>query len=158
MNPLGKNADFAEICKFYDTEETHCRGLQAIGVDPKSYSIILVNMVQTKLLEEIRLTLSRKMNEACGDNDWELADLLNCLRVEIETGEKSAPGKKEFKRVNPAYPTAATLVIGSSKATCTFCKGAHNTSECHVLTDICQRKNILKSEGRCYLCLSPGSA
>ena len=153
MNPLGKNADIAEIRKFYDTVETHCRGLQAIGVDPKAYSIILVNMVQKKLPEEIRLILSRKMNEAYGDNDWQLADLLNCLRIEIEAREKCAPGKKEFKRVNPGYPTAAALTTGSSKATCTFCKGAHNTSECHVVTDIRQRKNILKREGRCYLCL-----
>ena len=93
------------------------------------------------------------MNEAYGDNDWQLADLLNCLRIEIEAREKCAPGKKEFKRVNPGYPTAGALTTGSSKATCTFCKGAHNTSECHVVTDIRQRKNILKREGRCYLCL-----
>ena len=85
--------------------------------------------------------------------DWELADLLNCLRIEIEAREKCAPGKKEFKGVNTGHPTAAALTTGSSKATCTFCKGAHSTSECHVVTDIRQRKNILKREARCYLCL-----
>ena len=37
-----------------------------------------------------------------------------------------------------------------------FCKGAQNTSECHVVTDIGVRKNILKREGRSHLCLRGG--
>ena len=156
INTLGKHADIADIRKFYDTVEAHCRGLQAIGVDPKSYSIILVNMVQKKLPEEIRLILSRKMNETCGDSDWELSELLNCLRIEIEAREKCAPERKDVKRANIGYPTAAALTTGTSKATCTFCKGAHTTSECHIVTDIRERRNILKREGRCYLCLRKG--
>ena len=40
INTLGKHAYIMDIRKFYDTVEAHCRGLQAIGVDPKSYSII----------------------------------------------------------------------------------------------------------------------
>ena len=156
VNTLGRHADIADVRKFYDTVEAHCRGLQAIGVDPKSYSIILVNMIQKKLPEEIKLILSRKMNESCGENDWELSDLLNYLRIEIEAREKCAPGKKEVNRAKVGYPTAAALTTGSSKATCTFCKGAHNTSECHVVTDIRERKNILRREGRCYLCLDRG--
>lgn len=91
------------------TVKYHCRGLQAIGVDSKSYSIILVHKVQKKLPEEIRLILCRKMNESFDDNDWELPYLLNCLRIEIEAREKCAPGKKEFQRVNTGYPTAAAL-------------------------------------------------
>ena len=156
INTLGRHADIADVRKFYDTVEAHCRGLQAIGVDPKSYSIILVNMVQKKLPEEIKLILSRKMNESCGENDWELSDLLNYLRIEIEAREKCAPGKKEVNRAKVGYPTAAALTTGSAKATCTFCKGSHNTSECHVVTDIRERKNILRREGRCYLCLRRG--
>ena len=53
INILGKYADIADIRKFYDTVEAHCRELQAIGVDPKSYSIILVNMVQKTCLRRL---------------------------------------------------------------------------------------------------------
>ena len=45
---------------------------------------------------------------------------------------------------------AAILTTGSSKATCTFGKGAQNTSKCHVVTDIRERKNVLRIDGRCY--------
>ena len=40
INALGKHADIADVRKFYDTVEAHFRGLQAIGVDPKSCNII----------------------------------------------------------------------------------------------------------------------
>ena len=48
INALGRHADIADVWKFYDTVEAHSRVLQAIGVDPKSYSIILVNVIQKK--------------------------------------------------------------------------------------------------------------
>ena len=96
------------------------------------------------------------MNETYGDIDWELSELLNCLRIEIEAREKCAPGRKDVKRANIGYPTAAALTIGTSKANCTFCKGAHTTSECHIVTDIRERRNILKREGQNYICSRSG--
>ena len=150
INALGRHSDITDVRKFYDTVEAHCRGLQGIGVDPKSYSTILVDIIQKKLPEEIRLIISRKMNETYGENDWKLSDVLNCLRIEKEAREKCAVGKKDVNRAKVGYPTAAALTTGSSKTTCTFCKGAHNTSECPAVTDIRERKNVLKGEGRCY--------
>ena len=69
------------------------------------------------------------MNETCGDSDWELSELLNCLRIEIEAREKCAPERKDVKRANIGYPTAAALTTGASKATFTFCKEIQTTSE-----------------------------
>ena len=146
INTLGRHADIADVRKFYDIVEAHFRRLQALGVDRKSYSIILVNTIQKKLPEETKLILSRKMNESCCENDLELFDLLNYLRIEIEAREKCAPGKKEINKAKVGYPIAAALTTWSSKATCTFCKGAHNTSECHVVTDI--RERTISSEER----------
>ena len=153
INTLGKHADIADIRKFYDTMEAHCRGLLAIGVNPKTYNIILVNIVQKILPEEFRLILSRKINETCGDSDLELSELLNCLRIEIEAREKCAPERKDVKRANIRYPTAAAVASGTLEATCTVCKGAHTTYECHTVTDIRERRNIPERERRCYLCL-----
>ena len=96
------------------------------------------------------------MNETCGDSGWELSELLNCFRIEIEARERCVPERKDVKRANVGYPSAAALTTGRSKATCTFCKGAHATSECHIVTDVCERRNIIKREGHCFLCLRKG--
>ena len=39
INALHKIADVSEVRRFYDTVEIHCRGLQSLGVDPKTYGI-----------------------------------------------------------------------------------------------------------------------
>ena len=41
---------------------------------------------------------------------------------------------------------------------CLFCKGAHRASDCRVVTNVdqLQRKDILKKQGRCFICLRRG--
>ena len=45
INALHKIADVSEVRRFYDTVEIHCRGLQSLGVDPKTYGTVLVNLL-----------------------------------------------------------------------------------------------------------------
>ena len=63
INALPKTADVSEVRTFYDTVEIHCRGLQSLGVDPKTYGTVLVNLLSQKLPEEIQLIISRKLSE-----------------------------------------------------------------------------------------------
>ena len=37
-----------------------------------------------------------------------------------------------------------------------FCKGNHRASECQVVTNIDERREILKKQGRCFNCLRRG--
>ena len=39
---------------------------------------------------------------------------------------------------------------------CLFCKGNHRASECQVVTNIDERREILKKQGRCFNCLRRG--
>ena len=51
--------------------------------------------------------------------------------------------------------TAAALTTeNTGKTICTFYKGNHNTVECHVVTDVQERKKILRNTGRCFLCFA----
>ena len=106
-------------------------------------------MLQKKIPEGIRLILSGKVNKTCGDSDWELSELLNCLGIEIEEREKCAPGRKDVKKPNAECAISAVLTTGTSKATCRPCRVALNKSECHFVTDISERRNILEREGCC---------
>ena len=60
---------------------------------------------------------------------------------------------------NRTAPSTASALLSSSNRksySCTFCGGSHSTAECNVVTDIQERKNILKRQGRCFLCLRRG--
>ena len=35
---------------------------------------------------------------------------------------------------------------------CSLCKGNHRESECHVVTNIDERRELLKKQGRCFDC------
>ena len=40
--------------------------------------------------------------------------------------------------------------------TCTFCKQNHTSSKCNMIKDVDSRKAILKSKGKCFVCLRFG--
>ena len=39
---------------------------------------------------------------------------------------------------------------------CVYCGQAHSSSKCRRVTDIKQRKDLLRKNGRCYICLWRG--
>ena len=88
MQPLHYNAEIAQVRKFHDTVETHCRGLKALGVESSSYGTVLVNISLQRLPDEIKLIISRKMNEVSGGDNWNLDTLLDILKTEAEAREK----------------------------------------------------------------------
>ena len=56
---------------------------------------------------------------------------------------------------NPPSTASALFSAGNKKshASCTFCRGSHTTEECHVATSLPERRNILRKQGQCFLCL-----
>ena len=69
-------------------------------------------------------------------------------------GEKS-PLKKSFNPGNES--TASALLRGNRKElNCLFCKRNHRASECQVVTNIDERREILKKQERCFNCLRRG--
>ena len=158
VNPVRKHADTTELRKFFDLIETHNRGLQSLGVDPQTYGTVLVNVLLQKLPEDIQLIISRKMSETLENEDWDLTNMLHILKQEIEAREKCSPVRREPSRhVQDNYATGAALFSGArfkqSSQHCTFCHGNHVTAGCHVVTNIQERRNILRRNGRCFLCL-----
>lgn len=72
--------DVKKMRQIYDKVEIHVRGLQALGVGTEQYGTLLIPIMMSKILEELRLILSRQFD---GDN-WNLDHLLKALRVELE--------------------------------------------------------------------------
>ena len=54
----------------------------------------------------------------------------------------------------PSPPTFKTLLASEGlRITCAFCKQDHKSVNCVVVTNVSERKDILKKQGRCFICL-----
>ena len=116
-----------------------------------------------KLPPSMRLIISRAIDQP----EWDLDILLKAFDSEIEARERCEPigtNPSEFftpKRPFPSQtnkgkevPTGATLTNQSEQpVSCTFCKQSHPSASCGTVTDISVRRNILKQQGRCFVCL-----
>ena len=91
--------------------------------------------------------------------------LLETFRIELEAREhcevvSSKPNQRDQgqgsynnqQRTKP-ISAGALRTTNMRQLTCTFCKQGHASSNCNIITDIGARKNVLRHEGRCFICL-----
>lgn len=166
---LGSTADVRKLRQTYDEIEAHVRGLQALKVPTESYGSFLVPVLMTKIPEDIRLLVGREMK----DGEWNLSAILQILRSEIENRERcggvqaltpkeefySPENRRNAKLPKLDLPSAAALFTEKQPAstpTCKFCKQRHPTASCHVVTNRAARRECLKKQGRCFICLRKG--
>ena len=106
--------------------EAHVRALQALGINSESYGKLLIPLSMEKLP-------------------------LNMRPIDLPTSKKpfSVPPRKgkEFSS------TSALINQSEESVTCTFCKQGYPSASCGVVTDIEAGRNLLKREGRCFICL-----
>ena len=156
--------DLKRLRQLYDKVEAHIRALQALGVECQSYGKLLIPLLMEKLPGELRLIISRAIDTP----EWDLDVLLKAFDSEIEARErceivranvsdsvasrKSMSGRAVKGQSN--LPSAAALVNQSEKPiSCTYCKQGHPSVMCTIITDINARRNLLKQQGRCFVCL-----
>ena len=118
----------------------------------------------SKLPHEIRVQVAR--NTAL--EVWDMSELLEVIRQEVEAREISEGVKTNvnLEKVNPKpqrTPTANALLSQDGTQTsplkgiqvkCAYCKGGHFSASCESVTDPKARFEILKRDGRCFVCLS----
>ena len=155
--------DLKRLRFLYDRVEAHVWALQALGIQCESYGKLLVPLLMEKLPPSMRLIISRAIDQP----EWDLDILLKAFDSEIEARERCEPigtNPSDFftpKRPFPSQtnkgkevPTGATLTNQSEQpVSCTFCKQSHPSASCGTVTDISARRNLLKQQGRCFVCL-----
>ena len=155
--------DLKRLRLLYDRVEAHVRALQALGIQCESYGKLLVPLLMEKLPPNMRLIISRAIDQP----EWDLDVLLKAFDSEIEARERcesigtnpsdSFTPKRPFSsQANKGkdVPTGATLTNQSEHPiSCTFCKQSHPSASCGTVTDIGARRNLLKQQGRCFVCL-----
>ena len=155
--------DLKRLRFLYDRVEAHVRALQALGIQCESYGKLLVPLLMEKLPPSMRLIISRAIDQP----EWDLDILLKAFDSEIEARERCEPigtNPSDFftpKRPFPSQtnkgkevPTGATLTNQSEQpVSCTFCKQSHPSASCGTVIDISARRNLLKQQGCCFVCL-----
>ena len=161
MAPVISNQDLRGLRRIYDFVEVHVRGLKALGVSSESYGSLLSSVLMNKIPQELRLIVSREVK----GGDWQLDLLLKVLHQELEARERAmgtpnnySPTTNSPSRRNDQYwndcPTASALTSTSrTSPTCTYCKQPHASNKCKTVSDVQARKEILRKNGRCYVCL-----
>ena len=65
----------------------------------------------------------------------------------------NSPSRRNYQYWNDC-PTASALTSTSrTSPTCTYCKQPHASNKCKTVSDVQAKKEILRKNGRCYVCL-----
>ena len=154
MNLSSPKNDIKGLREFHDAIENHVRGLLALGWTTRSYEALLVPMVLGKLLSDTRKNLAREHSNL----DWTIDELRDSIAREIrvlEAGSYIPPSPVEDPQRSPpltaSFHAGATSQLKNPK--CIFCKGAHSTTKCDVITEQPKRMELVKREKLCYNCL-----
>ena len=145
---------------FYNTIETHIRGLSSLGKSEHSYGDLLIPIIMGKLTTEIQTNLAREHS----NSPWNLPDLMAAILKEIQILEC----RQYDTQKSVLKSTAANFLVnskdhhskqqqggsGSRKKQCVYCKGAHSAYNCDRVTDYQKRLNIIKGSNLCFNCLA----
>ena len=150
--------NMVSLRSFYDSVENHIRGLSALGKSKDSYGALLVPIVLRKLPIETRRNLAREHP----DLEWTIDDLREAILKEIRVFEagvyvnsNSLPISQDPMSVTAAFyaGTHGTRQKNTSKNhVCIYCKGAHSSTLCTIVTDHQKRSEHVKKEGLCFNC------
>ena len=81
--PMPRNT-MADLRVFYDSIESHIRGLSSMGITPESYCALLIPVTLGKLPADVRRNLAREQNRS----DWTINELREALLREIRILEQ----------------------------------------------------------------------
>ena len=151
----------AQIRAVYDKINVHVRGLDSLGIGTGQYGSVLVPVIMEKLPQDVRLQIARVTTR----DVWDIEELMQVIKSEVEAREMTEGIKiNETRKLDnlsrkSAMPTTSSFLTkdgGSNERRCIYCKADHYSASCSKIGEPTRRKEVLKKEGRCFLCLSIG--
>lgn len=127
---------------FYDSVETHFRGLGSLGEKTETYWDILAPIIQKKLPNGIKKNLARQ-NE---NKKWQIDNLRKAILNEIEILDQV--------RTVLVIMISPPIDQRPTKRTCLFCEGEHSANDWNVVTDKGKRYSIVRDARACLNCFN----
>ena len=113
----------------FDKTESVIRSLQGIGITPEMYGTFLTPILMSKISNDLRLILSRKLSDQKPRIQPATASALHTNYV----GQQQGRGVR-----------------------CIYFSNYHLSASCTTVTDPAARRKILRQKARCFLCLKGG--
>ena len=146
--------------KLLGSVEVHVRSLENLGRPPEQYGDMFIPLLFTKLPSDIRLAICEKVPP----DQHGLRAILSQLQAEVSSRERAeylavtvggTKSDQTSSRRSPQPATASALTVSSTteSSACVYCSQAHESRSCTVVTNVKRRKEILRRDGRCYVCL-----
>ena len=167
ISPIFEASDGKRLRKFQEMIEGHQKGLEAVGIEPKSYEMIMVPKLMRKLPLLIRAQIAKSRKDISKPLTWK--EFMEALKKEVTfledcKGEKrdekpryDRPKREERKSEEKSgtWTTGQSLLV-RKKDDCACCLGDHEPGSCEKVTTVTKRKEILKRYRRCFGCLRKG--
>ena len=130
---------------FYDSVETHIRGLESLGKKTETYGDILVPIIQKKLPNGIKRNLARQN----GNKEWQLDNLRKAILNEIEILEAGQNSSSDYELSSNSTTAATAAFLMTSKPPTPVLP-----PPCNVVTDKGKRYSIVRDARACFNCLN----
>ncbi len=144
----------ADLRLIVDKVTVNVRGLEALGVKSEQYGSFLIPIIMSKLPADVRLQIARVTTK----DVWQIEEVLSVLKSEVQAREMSNNMKTRdaagTPRSKPPHSTGA--FFAGDKIRCVYCDAEHFSSSCERVKEPRARKDILRKQGRCFLCLRKG--
>lgn len=156
--PKIKKISVSNVNTLIDCFERHTKLLEQLGEEPKSWGVLLVQLLVSKLDD----TTQREWERSVEDKDnADYVSLISFLRGQVRILEALGENKTEQKTVqaNSIQPKVTVhLAAGASVLKCAICDGDHHISKCNefISSAVKDRYKIVRAKGLCGNCLTPG--
>ena len=156
------NENVMQLRRIYDSINVNVRGLQSLGMPQESYGSLLVSIIMKRMPKEVTVQVARKIS----DDIWQLKDILEIIRSEIEALEMCASVRAAEKKGGNSSQHPKSQITGTTRSflsktdrrtsSCYFCRKEHLSIDCKEVTNVNTRREMLLKARRCFLCLKLG--
>ena len=142
----------------YNHVESCVRNLRSLKLETNVYGSLLIPILKQKLPDELTILISRKF----GSSVWTFEKVLEYFNEELRAQENCSSNvlieRKESEGYSkPPAKYTARFDLQHQNKLCVYCKSeAHSAARCRTVTNTDSRREIVKKEGRCFICLSRG--
>ncbi|XP_057292161.1 uncharacterized protein LOC130614736 [Hydractinia symbiolongicarpus] len=145
-----------QLRKLYNDVENCIRNLKNLKYNSEMLSL-LIPVLNERIPNELRMIISRNF----GEEKWSVEKMLFFINNELQARERctvTAKGKGQTPNENYKRGGISTTdcLLTLDRKKCVFCHDSHSPSRCSKVTNVQTRSQIMKKEGRCFLCLQHG--
>ena len=156
IQPVCKDYDLKGLRKFYTEIETNHSALLSLGKKQENYSEILVPQLEHKLSSYLRISVLEHKK----DSNWNMEEFLTVLQKEIkirESKQQETQAISKATRKDRQIAAGRALIANTSISKyCPYCLVDNRAEQCKRVTELQERKALLKKYMRCFCYMKTG--